>query len=122
MVYGGTTISTEEGAAGLRAQKGNWPVAGTLLLQKFRRLQIQGGQGEAVFTYCESWPTQEVRSPRLSRRVKNRPISTLSQDLTLGELQIYNQRFIKGSLLFVKPSCYASGVTPPNIKIDLVEG
>ncbi|MBA4391985.1 MAG: hypothetical protein C0407_00365 [Desulfobacca sp.] len=59
-------------------------------MQKFRRLQIQGGQSEAVFIYREPWPTQEMRPPRLSRRVKNRPIFTLSQDLTLGEFKFYH--------------------------------
>jgi hypothetical protein len=71
------------------------------LLQKFRRLQIQGGQGEAVFIYREPWPTQEMRSPRLSRRVKNRPIFTSSQDLTLGEFQFCHYKFIKAAFSLV---------------------
>jgi len=41
-----------------------------LMLQKFRRLQIGGVQGEAVYVYRESWTTKKMRPPKLSRRVK----------------------------------------------------
>ena len=40
------------------------------MLQKFRRLQIRGVQGEAVYAYCESWTTKEMWPPKLSQRVK----------------------------------------------------
>jgi len=42
----------------------------TSMLQKFRKLQIRGVQGEAVYAYREPWKTKEIRLPRLSRRVK----------------------------------------------------
>ncbi|MBW1732681.1 MAG: hypothetical protein JRJ75_17735 [Deltaproteobacteria bacterium] len=43
----------------------------TLTLQKSRMLQVQGVKGEAVVSYAESLTTQEMRCPRLSRRVNN---------------------------------------------------
>ncbi|MBE9581526.1 MAG: hypothetical protein IMF18_07905 [Proteobacteria bacterium] len=36
--------------------------------------QIQGGKGEAVVVYREPLTTQEMRYPRLSRRVNNMAI------------------------------------------------
>jgi len=33
-------------------------------------LQMQGGKGEAVVSYCEPLTTQQMQHPRLSRRVK----------------------------------------------------
>ena len=42
----------------------------TSMLQKFRRLQIRGVQGEVVYAYREPWTTKEMRPPKLSRRVK----------------------------------------------------
>jgi hypothetical protein len=62
--------------------------------------QIQGGEGEAIVRYCEPSPTQEMRYPRLSRRVNNMAVFSPFLDITAGgfvneTLQIYN------SLLFL---------------------
>jgi hypothetical protein len=43
------------------------------MLQKSRVLQIQGVKGEAVVSYRKPLTTQEMRYPRLSRRV-NKPV------------------------------------------------
>ncbi len=43
----------------------------TLMLQKSRMLQMQGVNGEAVVVYADPLTTQQMRYPRLSRRVIN---------------------------------------------------
>ena len=45
---------------------------------------MQGVKGEAVMIYCEPLTTQQMQYPRLSRRVKNTVIFSLSMDTIHG--------------------------------------
>ena len=54
-----------------------------LTLQKSKMQQIQGVKGEAVVGYHEPLTTQEMRYPRLSRRVKNMAIPKDELDRTI---------------------------------------
>ncbi len=56
------------------------------MLQKSRVLQIQGVMGEAVIAYREPLTTQEMRRPRLSRRVNNTAIFSPWLDFTICEM------------------------------------
>jgi hypothetical protein len=47
--------------------------------------QIQGGEGEAIVSYCEPSPTQEMRYHRLSRRVNNMAVFSPFVDITAGK-------------------------------------
>jgi hypothetical protein len=48
-------------------------------------LQVQGVEGEAVVCYAEPLTTQEMRYPRLSRRVNNMAGFSLFVDVTHSE-------------------------------------
>ena len=64
----------------------------TLTLQKSKMPQIQGIEGEAVVLYAEPLITQEMRYPRLSRRVNNRTNQERFNDATFGGFQIMGHK------------------------------
>jgi hypothetical protein len=55
--------------------------------------QILGVEGEAVALYREPSTTQEMRYPRLSRRVNKMAAFSCFQDATCSELQHGNENY-----------------------------
>ena len=61
-------------------------------------LQIQGVKGEAVVIYREPLTTQEMRYPRLSRRVNNSAIFPLFVDAVIGEIRYRVHKLSKAKI------------------------